>query len=95
MLPHHKNKLLQRTCVGCFKKFDQGDLVAVTRLKDGSVVVNLEQKLDGRSAYLCRKVECLKKARKGKRKNGLEFGLKVKVPPEIWSELATHMSAPA
>lgn len=73
--------------MGCFKKFDQGDLVAVTRQKDGSVVVDFEQKFDGRSAYLCRKLSCLKAARKGKRKSGLEYGLKVKVPLSVWQEL--------
>ena len=77
----------QRTCVGCFKKFNQGDLLAVTRLKSGEVKVDLKGELDGRSVYLCYKLGCLKKAQKRKPKSALQFGLKVKVPVEIWGEL--------
>ena len=82
----------QRTCVGCFGNFTQAQLLAVTRLKNGVVAVDLEQVLDGRSAYLCRKGACLKKARDRKGKNGLEYGLKVKILPEIWLELEKHMT---
>jgi predicted RNA-binding protein YlxR (DUF448 family) len=81
----------QRTCAGCFKKFNQDELLAVTRLKNGEVLVNADHKKAGRSVYLCRKMECLKKARDRKGKNGLEYGLKVKIPQEIWKELEDRL----
>ena len=77
----------QRTCVGCFRKFDQDQLLAVTRLKAGVVVLNLEHSAAGRSVYLCCKAACFKKAHSRKGKNGLEYGLKVKIAPQIWAEL--------
>ena len=83
----------QRTCVGCFKKFNQGDLLAITRLKDGAVVVNEPYQKRGRSVYLCRQPQCLKKARGRKGQNGLQYGLKVKILDEIWAELEISCGA--
>ena len=77
----------QRTCVGCFRKFDQDHLLAITRLKGGVVVLNFEHSAAGRSVYLCCKAACFKKARNRKGKNGLEYGLKLKIAPQIWTEL--------
>ncbi len=77
----------QRTCVGCKKRYDQDELLAITRLKNGEVVVNDGHKKAGRSVYLCRKAECLRKARDRKGQNGLQFGLKVQIPDSVWENL--------
>jgi len=79
--------IAERTCCGCFSKRPVSELVAVTRLKDGKVEVNAENKLYGRSAYLCRNKFCLAKARDRKGRDGLSYGLKVKVPDDVWTEL--------
>lgn len=77
----------QRTCVGCRQRRDQDQLLAITRHKDGTVTVNEPYRQIGRSAYICRKAECLKKARGNKKKSAVQYWLKVKVPDEIWAEL--------
>ena len=77
----------ERTCCGCFARKKQDELLAVTRLMDGSVLLNVSHKLSGRSAYLCRNKTCMEKARLRKGKDGLSFGLKTHVPREIWAEL--------
>lgn len=77
----------QRTCAGCKKKFDQNELLAVTRLKNGEVIVNPDHQKAGRSAYLCKNIVCLRRVRDRKGKNGLEYGLKVKIPDSVWEEL--------
>lgn len=82
----------QRTCVGCRKRHDQDQLLAVTRLKDGTVVVNDPCRQIGRSAYICRKAECLKKARGNKKKSAMQYWLKVKIPDEIWTGLEKLIS---
>lgn len=76
-----------RTCVGCFQKFPQKELLAITRLKNGDLVVDKEQKAAGRSVYLCYKKACLNKARKRKGKNALEYGLKVPIANIIWETI--------
>jgi predicted RNA-binding protein YlxR (DUF448 family) len=82
-----KPRIAERTCCGCFSKRPVSELLAVTKLKDGLVKVNADNKLSGRSAYLCRNKFCLAKARARKGRDGLSFGLKVKVPDDIWKEL--------
>ncbi len=77
----------QRTCAGCRKKHDQSDLLAVTRLKNGEVIVNDPYEQRGRSVYICRKKECLRKIRDRKGQNGLQYGLKVQIPENIWKIL--------
>ena len=82
-----KNNLPIRTCVGCFQKFPQKELLAITRLKNGVVVVDMEQKAAGRSVYLCYKKSCIDKTRKRKDKNALEYGLKVRIPDTVWNTI--------
>ncbi len=77
----------ERTCCGCFLKKPKSILFAVTRLKEGKVVVNGEGKYAGRSAYLCDSKKCLIRSRDRKGKSGLEHAMNVKIPPQIWTEL--------
>lgn len=77
----------ERTCVGCFHKFPQSKLVAVTRQKNGTVRFSHDRKFPGRSVYLCRQSSCFLKATKRKGKNALAYGLKVEIPPDIFMEL--------
>lgn len=81
----------ERTCVGCFNKKPQADLLAITKLKNGEIVVNIyktgTKTASGRSVYLCFNPACLKIAKTRKGKNGLEFGLKTKIPENIWVDV--------
>jgi predicted RNA-binding protein YlxR (DUF448 family) len=86
--------LPERTCCGCFQKKPKADMIAVTRLKDDSVVLNKDFKLSGRSAYLCDSLKCLGKVRDRKGKSGLEYALKVKIPQKIWAELGKVIKKP-
>lgn len=56
-------------------------------MKDGKVLLNADQTLAGRSAYLCGTGKCLEKAKNRRGKNGLEFVLKAKIPDQIWADL--------
>ena len=73
--------------MGCKKRFDQDQLLAVTRLKSGQVVINAARKEAGRSVYLCKKQSCLLKAVNRKGQNALQYGLKVQIPSELRAEL--------
>lgn len=82
-----KRRFPERTCVGCFKKFPQKDLLALTRLTSGNVIINKNNEMNGRSVYLCRNNLCLKKAIHRKGQNAIQYGLKSKIPEEIFREL--------
>lgn len=78
-----------RTCIGCGKKDEKSKFVMVSRPSKSSPENSLEvsagkNKSGGRSAYICKNEECLKKARKARR---LERSFKGKVSNEIYEEI--------
>lgn len=78
-----------RTCIGCGKKDEKSKFVMISRPPKNSLENSLEvsegkNKSGGRSAYICKSEECLKKARKARR---LERSFKGKVSNEIYEEI--------
>ena len=57
------------------------ELVRVVKNKDGEISMDLTGKKPGRGAYVCKNVECLKKARKARR---FEREFACKIPEEIF-----------
>ena len=60
-------KIPVRMCSGCGEHFPKKELVRVVRSPEGELSMDLTGRKPGRGAYLCPKVECLRKARKAKR----------------------------
>ena len=60
-------KMPQRTCMGCNTKKDKKDLIRIVKNKDGEINIDKTGKMQGRGAYLCNNIECLKNAIKTKR----------------------------
>lgn len=75
-------KEVERICIGCRNKRTRAGMVRVLRLSDGSVVVG-DEGVSGRGAYICRDVNCVRKALANKRKNAFEHALKINVPEEV------------
>ena len=69
-------KVPMRMCTGCGEMFDKRTLVRVVKSPDGAVRLDLSGKKSGRGAYVCKNIECLKKARK-KRAFERAFGMKI------------------
>lgn len=77
-------KIPLRKCVGCNEMKEKKNLVRIVRSKEGDVSLDLTGKKPGRGAYICRDVECLKKARKGKR---LEHALEVAISQDVYENM--------
>lgn len=77
-----------RQCVGCREMKMKKELVRVIRTPEGDVVLDTKGKQNGRGAYLCFSVDCLKKA---KRSKGLERSLKITIPDEIYDHLEEEL----
>jgi uncharacterized protein len=54
----------QRTCVGCRRVRDKGDLVRIARAPGGPVLVDRTGDAEGRGAYVCPDPECIERARR-------------------------------
>lgn len=83
-----KGHIPERTCCGCRKRRPKAEMLAVVRLKDGTVAIAKDENIYGRSAYLCRNKLCIEKARGKKGRNMLSINLKTNVPSAVWDEIA-------
>ena len=81
-------KIPSRPCVGCRESRTKRELIRVIRTPEGQVTLDETGRMNGRGAYLCRRVECLQKAR---RSRGLERSLKVTIPDEIYDRLEEEL----
>ena len=86
-----KRKLPMRQCLGCNEHKLKMELLRVVRTPEGSVCLDFGGRANGRGAYICRSLSCLKKARKSGR---LEKNLECTIPSEVYDvmekELAKH-----
>lgn len=82
-------KIPMRQCVGCGEMRAKKELIRVIRTEE-EIQIDATGKKNGRGAYLCANMECLKRARKTK---GLERSLKVPISAEVYENLEKEMSA--
>ena len=82
-------KIPLRMCSGCGQHLPKKELVRVVRSAEGELSVDLTGRKPGRGAYLCPKVDCMKKARKAKR---LERALSCQIPDEVYQRLEEEIS---
>lgn len=77
-------KTPMRMCIACREMHPKKDLIRVVGNKEGEVLVDLGGKKPGKGAYLCRKKECVEKARKI---SALDRALGKNIPESIYVEL--------
>ena len=73
-----------RMCAGCRERFPKRELIRVVRTPDGSLLLDARDKAPGRGVYICRRAECLKKARKSR---ALERMLNIEIPDQAYDDL--------
>ena len=85
-----QKKIPQRQCMGCRERKNKRDMLRVVRQTNGEVSLDFGGKVNGRGAYVCPNVECLKKARKSR---ALERCLEVEIPQEVYDRMEREMEA--
>lgn len=83
-------KIPMRNCVGCMESKCKNDLIRVLKTPEGDVVVDITGKKNGRGAYICPSVECLKRARKTK---AISRSLDTIIPDEVYEDIERQMLA--
>jgi hypothetical protein len=76
-------------CVGCRARNDKRNLLRVVRTPAQEVVLDPTGKRAGRGAYICPRVECLRKALKSR---ALERALGVSLTPEVMADLEASLT---
>ena len=82
-------KVPMRQCVGCGEMKSKKELIRVIKTPEEEIVLDATGRKNGRGAYICACMECLKNAR---RKKGLERSLKVAIPENVYDSLEQEMS---
>ncbi len=81
-------KIPQRQCVGCREMKDKKTLIRVVKSPEGEVSLDDKGRKPGRGAYVCRDVECLRKARKSR---ALERAFETQIPPEVYDAMERQL----
>ena len=82
-------KIPLRMCTGCGEMKPKKELVRVVRSKEGEISLDLTGRKVGRGAYVCRSLDCLKKARKTRR---IERSLDCQIPDEVYDAMEKEMA---
>ena len=83
-----QKKIPQRQCMGCRERKAKRELIRVVRGTDGTVGLDFTGKRNGRGAYICPDLECLKKAQRSK---ALDRSLEVEIPEAVYDRLVAEM----
>lgn len=81
-------KVPMRQCVGCGEMKSKKELLRVIKTPEDEIVLDVTGRKNGRGAYICASMECLKNAQK---KRGLERSLKVSIPEDVYESLEQEM----
>ena len=82
-------KVPLRRCTGCGQSLPKKELLRVVRTPEGNVVLDFTGKVGGRGAYVCKKTDCFKKARKA---NRFKTNLECDIPEELLQALEEEVS---
>ena len=84
----NKKKIPERKCLGCNESKPKKELLRVVRDPEGNVSLDFTGKKSGRGAYICRSIQCFKKARKSKR---IERNLDCVIPEDVFDALEAEL----
>lgn len=82
-------KVPMRKCTGCGEMFDKRTLVRVVKSPDSEISLDLTGKKSGRGAYVCKNIDCLKKARK---KRALERAFGVHIEDSVYDRMEEEIT---
>ena len=83
-----QKKIPMRQCMGCRERRAKRELIRVVRCTDGNVCLDFSGKLNGRGAYLCHDIQCLRKAAKSK---ALDRSLETAIPETVYDRLCKEL----
>ncbi len=81
-------KIPMRKCVGCNTSKDKRELIRVVKNREGEIFIDTTGKKSGRGAYICKDVNCLKLAKKGKK---LDKAFETTIEDEIYTRLEQEL----
>ena len=84
-----ERKAPERRCTGCGEHFPKNTLIRVLRTPEGEIILDVTGKKSGRGAYICKSIDCFKKAKRARR---IESSLECSVPDEIYARMEEELT---
>jgi len=78
-----------RCCMGCNKCYAKSNFIRIVRVKNREIKLDNTHKSQGRGAYLCKDLDCLKKVQKSRRFNRV---FKCQIQDEIYAQIKEILS---
>ncbi len=89
-MPPKVRKIPVRQCMGCNEHKPKTELLRVVRSPEGDISLDMTGRKNGRGAYICRDVKCLRKARKSRR---IESNLECAIPEEVYDRMEQELES--
>ena len=87
-MPVKPKKIPMRMCVGCREMKPKATLLRVVKPQEGDAHIDRTGKAQGRGAYVCESIECLKKAQKTR---ALDRALETKIDETVFMALENQI----
>lgn len=82
-------KIPLRKCVACQEMKSKNELIRVIKTPENQIVLDESGRKNGRGAYICKSIDCFKKAKKTK---ALDRSLKATISEDVYEILEKEMS---
>ena len=89
-MPPKVRKIPMRQCMGCNEHKPKSELFRVVRSPEGEISLDVTGRKNGRGAYICHDVKCLRNARKSRR---IETNLECSIPEEVYDRMEQELES--
>lgn len=83
-----KKKIPMRQCIGCRQMKAKNEMIRVIKTSEKEFFIDVNNRKNGRGAYICQNVDCLNQAIKSR---GLERSFQCAIPSEVYEQLKKEM----
>ncbi len=83
-----QKKIPIRKCIGCNQQKPKKEFIRIVKNKQNQIFIDFTSKANGRGAYICNDIECLKKVRK---KRALDRAFETSISDEIFISLEKEL----
>ncbi len=85
-----KKKIPLRKCIACNEQKPKKDLIRIVKNKENDIFIDFTGKANGRGAYICRNVECLKNVQK---KKALNRAFNQQISEDVYADLIKELES--
>jgi len=82
-------KIPMRMCLGCNEMKPKKELIRVVKNAECEISLDLTGKKNGRGAYICQSIDCLRAARKARR---LEKSFQCRIDDSVYDSMEEELS---